>query len=594
MSKDKAKDRRLPVPKRPEQWVELSRREPRRAERLWQALSPQQRLRTVLAGDPVQRERLITLAKDSAWLVRSLPADEFARTLFELDGEEAATLLEHCSGEQLGYVMDLTGWVDEKFSPSRYGSWVPLILHGGAGPLDRWLRGADPEVLSLLFAHWFEVVKWLPSQEEQEPPDHLPQFTLDGVYFLRFRDEKNSTPVVQVLVHLKSEMPQRYTQVLEAMLWEPASLLASEALRWRRGRLADQGFPDKLEALELWARPRPGETDWKKLSPKLKERFFQDAPPRSDAMLELLPPGAALPALAAELEPARADALRAEAAYIANCGVVALGADPADPKAVRRAARESLGLVNLGLGILVQEETSQGGGEQVAAQILSRVSLAALARTGAQAIRELNQRAHRLMREGWLQGLPTGLHLLEPPLDRVLAGLMFPRPRFHDPSLGEGREYRSFTSLADLEQARRQLEQAEFWGELLFDLMGLRREEVAGLVVGEVWPDDPLEIKISAVVGTWLARRALGLAGLAPIPADRLNQALAALQDGLKGELARELEESCRALPDPRRARLAGELLRGVLRRLEEELARLNLQAELNPAFIYGVVSERC
>lgn len=587
MSKDQEKKPSTPPPVGPGQWLELNRKDPQQAEKLWQGLDLEKRMEIVLQAGGEEREKLITLASDAPRMVLALPPDEFSRTILELEADQAGTLLTMCSPKQLQYLMDLTGWVKEKFSPVRYQYWVPLLLEAGAGPLNKWLKNADLEALALLFAQWFEVVKFVPSQDEQEPPDDLPNFTLDGIYYLRFRDDNIAQMASQVLVQLKSELPSLYAEVLEAILWEPASLMASQALRWRNGRMSDHGFPLRLEALDLWAKPAPGEDAWREMPSKDSVGYFHGSGRRSGALLDLLPPQAALPVLGRALAQEGSEWIMAEAAYIANCAVVALDADPADPAEVKRSAREGLGLVNLGLGLM-----SQGQGADAGA-VLARMPMTALARQGAQAIRELNLRAHVLVNEGWMKGLPTGLHILDSPLDRALAGLIFPRPRCYDSNLTGNREYRSFMTLADLEQSRRYLEMAEYWGVLLFELMGIERTGLAELLVGDVWPSEPTEIKLSLVLGTWLARRAMGLSGLAPIEQKDVSQALAGLKKGLEGELAQEVMASCQGISNPARAALASELLRGVLNSLEEELRYLNLEADLDPSFIRGLVVRR-
>jgi uncharacterized protein DUF6178 len=562
--------------------LELEKTDPRQAEELWHGLAPEDRLRAVLAAKGPDRERLIVLSADSGPLLRSLAPDEFASTVLELGPDDAGALIELCSDEQLTYLLDLTGWAKEGFSPQRYQIWLPLVLDAGAHRLRRWLESTDLEVLALLFAFWMRVIKWLPSQDEQEPPDDLPPLTLDNVYYIEIRDTKAQGFIGQVLVLLKSEMPQRYGEVMETILWELPTPLNEFATRWRTGRMADHGFPDRLEALELWAQPAPGESDWQDLAPKAAAGA--GVRPRSDGPLGLLPENETLPVVAGLMQGEALDALRSELAYIANCGVAALEADPASPDEVARAATESLGLVNLGLEILA------GGDEARARSILSRLGLAALARQGAQAIRGLNQRAWLLVGEGWLKNMPTGLHALDEPLDRWLAGLIFPRPRCYDPTLGGGREYRSFLSQADLEAAKANLSQAEFWGELLFELMGLGPEQAAALWDDPFLPADPDEIKLSHLVGTWLARRALDMPGLEPIPFDRLDEAVAALREGLGGGLEREIDESLQALADPTRVQLARRALESVMHKLSAELGRLNPEQELDPRYISGLI----
>jgi len=564
--------------------LKLAQDDPRRAEALWHGLSRPERLRTVLAARGIERERLIILAADSRELTQAMAPDEFASTALEVGPEDAGTLIELCSDEQLTYLLDLTGWQRESFSPERYQIWLPMVLEAGANRLQRWLANTDLEVLALLLRHWVRIVKFLPSQEQQEPPDDLPEFTIDGVYFLEFLDPNTHGFVAQVLVLLKSELPDLYYKTLETSLWEQTAELEEYASRWRAGRLADHGFPTRLEALELWGSPAPGESGWQGLPPKVASSRTTTA--RSNRVASLLPEREFLPALAGELDGETGDILRAEMAYIASCGVAALEADPAHPEEVERAARESLGMVNLGLGVLSSGDVGK------ARDIVTRLSLATLARHGAAAIRGLNRRAWVLAKEGWLSKMPTGLHILEPPLDRWLAGLLYARPRCYDPSLGKNREYRAFINQADLEAADNALIQAGFWGTLLLELLALAPQEIRGLYEANVLPADVTEIKLSHILGTWLARRELGLEGLAPIPAESLPQAVAALQKALKGGLEEELAESLRALPDPAQASLAGRSLRGVLHHLSQELAGLNPQGELDPRFIAGLVIE--
>ena len=149
----------------PGRLLALEQRDPRAAEAVWNRLSPAQRLRVVLAASPPEREKLITLAPDSEALTQALAPDEFASTVLALGPEDAGLLIELSSDEQLAYVLDLTGWVREEFAPTRYEAWLPLLLEAGADRLQRWLESTDLEVLTLLCAHWFRVVKWLPSQE---------------------------------------------------------------------------------------------------------------------------------------------------------------------------------------------------------------------------------------------------------------------------------------------------------------------------------------------------------------------------------------------------------------------------------------------
>jgi hypothetical protein len=368
------------------------------------------------------------------------------------------------------------------------------------------------------------------------------------------------------------------------MLWESPAQLTEDANRWRRGRMADHGFPTRDEALSLWARPVPGETDWADMEPKLSLGFPGHLEPRSDRMLDLLPDPLHLPSVAGSLDPEQMEALRFELAYVANASVTALDADPANPDEVAKAAREGLGMVNIGLELVSDQDAVK------AAQVLTRVPLAGLARQGAQAIRTLNRRAYDLIHSGWLAGLPTGLHVLDPPWDRWLAGLIYPRPRCFDP--GQGREYRSFLHKADLEQASSRLAEIEFAGQMLFELLGIERLELAALLTGQKCLNEPLEIKLSTVVTTWLARQMLGWPGLKPIPRAKLNQVVKLLQEKLTTELPEMLMRSCQAL-EPERQEPARRLVGSLLETMRTHISRLNPESELDPEFVGVLVVAR-
>lgn len=560
----------------------LERQDARKAEALWHGLTRDQRLRAILAANGPERERLITMAADSAQLVRALTVDEFAGTVLDLGGEDAGEIIAMSSDAQLTYLLDLTGWVKEKLAPARYEAWVPIIIQGGTQRVRRWLSTTDVEVLSLVMAHWLRVEKWLASQDEQEPPDTLPSFTLDGVYFIDFHNKEMRDYAAQVLVVLKNDLPELYLRTLEAMLWESAAGMAEDASMWRSGRMADLGFPTREEAFELWAKSPPGEDAWEKLSTKDELSFMSDAPPRSDASLGLLPTEEVLPIVAGSLEGPALDRLRAELTYVANCGVVALDADPAEPDEVARSARESLGLANIGLGML------SGGDAQKAKEIVSRLGIAAMARRGAAGIRELNQRAWALASEGWLSKAPGAVLILDDPLDRWVAGLMFPRPRCYDPAMPEGREYRAFTGVIDLQHAEHYLSLAEYWGQLI-EMMGIDHLQMAGLAALAP-PEEDGGLKMTTVIGTWLAGRALGLGGLEPIPVERLAEAVRALQNGLGGQLDSDLLASVETIADPREAMLAGELLRGALDRLADEINLIDASKPLEGRFVASLV----
>ena len=123
--------------------------------------------------------------------------------------------------------------------------------------------------------------------------------------------------------------------------------------------------------------------------------------------------------------------------------------------------------------------------------------------------------------------------------------------------------------------------------------MALDRNELLALLTGKVWPRKTWTSSFSMVLGTWLAHRALGNSGLRPLSPDELKPAVTALQDGLKGPLAEELEQSVSGIADPEQAQLAAGLLRGALGLLRREIGRINLVSPIDPRYVGGLVISR-
>jgi PAS domain-containing protein len=496
----------------------------------------------------------------------------------DLGPEDAVEIIELSSSEQLTHLFDLTAWDKEEFSPQRCEAWLPILLEAGPDKMAGWLHNLDMEALTLLGRHWFETVKFVASQEYQEPPEDLPEFTLDGIYFLEFHNPDMAALAAQTLVVLKSELPERYSAFMEAMRWEIDSELMEYARRWRQGRLQDQGFPLREDALALWALPRADEYNWRDKPVKYQASRRASAS-QDEYWRHILPDHELLPLSLADMAPEDLDSLKQELTYIANSGAVALNVDLSDAGAVVQAARESLSLVNLGLSILSQGDPSQ------ARQILIRLNLDSLARHGAKAVRGLNKKAWRIMKNGWMKDLPTQLNLLDAPLDHWLAGLLFTLPRCYDQ--GNKPEYRAFVSLADISLADRRLDLINFCNKLMFELLGWTRLEVLAMLTAPAWPEDPDERKLSHLLGTWLARRALGLPGLQPLPANRLGRALKALQQGFQSSLAQEIMDSVYGLHNADSQAMAKELLDMMLLKLKQNLGR---QRSSDPMFTTGLI----
>ncbi|RMG43226.1 MAG: hypothetical protein D6718_12720 [Acidobacteria bacterium] len=489
------------------------------------------RRRQILELPRRARVRAILESDRPRELVRALPAQEFFLTIAEAGLDEALPLLPLASRHQLDFLTDIDAWSGSELDPERMARWIEAFAAADPDLVARWLREGDEDTVVVALAHLVRVYKLDAETDPAFFPPERPLPTLDGVYFLEpapGAPPEVFPPLWEGLTRLRAAEPRVYEALLEQVLWIIPAEREEEAYRGRCSRLAERGFPEFDEAVEVWVPgPEIRAEERRRLAARFEGRRL--TPPAGREPVTALIPldGSTTPVLAravAALPPERLEETATAIAALANRYAVASLGHLGELETHRLGLETALSHLQLGLLELVPD-----GDAGRAAAVLAEMHPRDIARVGVGAVQERAFRARRLA-DGWLSRVHRGRNRLDPELDEPLTALLLPRPLF-----GEfGGSPRPFRTREDLEAVDLVLDTVTALGEFLEGVLGAGEEELPELIrlpAGRIGPD---AVEWSAVALTAVARRVLGGGSVRPRPlsAGEARRAAAALLDG--------------------------------------------------------------
>ncbi|HTB58605.1 MAG TPA: DUF6178 family protein [Polyangia bacterium] len=457
-------------------------------------------------GRKLRRADALMEAPDLEAAVRALPGDELYYVLHEIGLAEGADILARATSEQLAIMLDFAVWERDQINPAAYGEWLAAIAAAPFERIGRWMRGIDSELLGLILRRGADIYD-LSHGDAPEEPQGTFYPTPDGFFVLDVRvspvvddgpdPAKALIGIVDALYRTDHEFARH---MIVGAIGELDAELEESAFRWRQARMADLGFADYYEALEVYRELDPASVR------------IGDAPARARTIVDARPDGAALrvpTALAERMGDtdgsafSRAaqkltagdelDDLRFALVALTNRVLAADRIAPGEDQAVAEVLDRLVATLDLALERLAQGDDERG------AAALRTIPLARLFRLGVSLCGKVKRLALTLRREG-----PFGARafdLAESDDATILEAVtrlrpMFPRLLDDPPSAGE----RPFRHLVDLARAAAAIEQAAA-AQAMVRGLGVTPEDVA--------PGGP------ALAGTAMDEAGLDLATLA-------------------------------------------------------------------------------
>lgn len=322
-----------------------------------------------------QRADLLELVERPEEVVPLLPDAELCFTARAIGLADAGPLLQHASMGQIRAAVDLDAW--RGLAPDRAGlaEWLEALAEASDEKLLEALRGLDRELVVLWLRDAADVR--LKLSDEWDPPDGA--MTLEGQYFLLSRrGDEHLELVMRALCIVFQADPPLYFQLLQGAIHESDAECEEYALRWRTGRLADLGFPDREEALHAYAYLRPAERARLGAGdPDVPDPGAPDLPSPSALLPSGLDARHALFRAAAGLTPAERDTFLRRFLRLVNQVAVAEGLALGDPDAVPTALERAAATASAGLAHLAQASGLEPR------EVLRRATLLRLHRIGA-------------------------------------------------------------------------------------------------------------------------------------------------------------------------------------------------------------------
>jgi hypothetical protein len=397
--------------------------------------------------------------------VRGAPYQDLFLAIKAVGLADSRELLLLASSEQRRGFIDLDCWRKDSVHMPRFMEWMASYLQCGPEEAAAAARAVDPNLLAL----FLRINIRIHVLETDEPYPGLPLIlTPDQRFGIEITGEDEGGTMARLLLDAIFRMdPSLGYDLIDRVRWDNRVSMEEEAYQNKRLRLEEIGFVDYYEALSIYG--EAGTTAAPQLQGALQEE--EDAHRVSSTLPALLvaslAPGEHLwRALDAIQDTRQAEMISRQLAALANRILSIHSVTTGDLEKVKPALEEMKDTLNLGLERLTQGRAS------LAASALKQQDMLGLFRTGFSLLADLRTQADRVIHRGGLRLQGARRTLLESPQAELLDGLRRHRPLFFKEVQNSQRAgYRNFRGLADVESARRSLNEIEALGQGFWSLM---------------------------------------------------------------------------------------------------------------------------
>jgi hypothetical protein len=387
---------------------------------------PLARLRAELAAPRgVRRIDALLSANDAEAAIAALAPTEIYELVHEVGFADAADLIHLATPGQIRGCIDLDAWDKDRMIVDPVKPWLVSVIDAGYEKLGQVWAGLDPELRALFIQRHTEIFDLTleeepdDKEEDEDGQDDRPVYmTTDRFFAIRLiGDDDTVRLLIQLFDDLYRADQDLARHTIMAAKSEMASYLEETSYRWRSGRLADMGYADFYDALELF---RPLAVDQAVIGEGTQDRRVVEVDPHDRALPvavaeEVVRQSFLARAMGRIDDAAESERLETAILLLVNKVLAAGRAKPGQAEVMRRAARYATATVSLGL------ETVARGDLDRAVAALGSVALIRLFRVGY----TIGLKLARLA-----QALAPRVATAGSPARELVAGLSSPRPLF--------------------------------------------------------------------------------------------------------------------------------------------------------------------
>jgi Family of unknown function (DUF6178) len=412
-------------------------------------LPTEQRVEIFRELSPRGREELLEVIARPTELIRRISEEEMFFTIKELGEDNAPALVAVTTGRQLLYLLDIDLWKKEMLDTYAVARWLEILSRFGEDKMLQFVQVADPELIMTALEHLIRVKMRNPDLDFVEESDTLPSYTLEDMFYIEFRVPDSEDVLKQFLETVFRWDARYYINMMQGLATGIPGENEEAALKWRRARLADKGFPEFDEAVEIYhylqrgavreplAESAPSETDHSEES-----RYFLGYP------LKVMDSNNLFKKCLDDIsDPIEKDRMATELAHLSNKVMVADGRDPGSKDELHGSLKKVSGYINIALEEMCGEDVSEALG------ILRSNHMEILFRRGFSLILDLRKDAQKLVRN-----YEGGVENLGHPLAELVKALFQKRPFYAGTVLGD-KSVREFEHLDDIARIREMMDQ---------------------------------------------------------------------------------------------------------------------------------------
>ncbi len=413
-------------------------------------LPTKQRVEIFRGLSPQGREELLEVIARPTELIRRISEEEMFFTIKELGEDNAPVLIAVTTGKQLLYLLDVDLWKKEMLDTYAVARWLEILSRIGEDKMLQFVQVADPELIMTAMERLIRVKMRNPDLDFVEDSDSLPPYTLEDMFYIEFLIPDSDEVLKQFLETVFRWNARYYINMMQGLATGLPGENEEAALKWRRARLADKGFPEFDEAVEIYQylqrnavrepldESAPPETDRSE-----KSRYFLGYP------LKILDSNNLFrKCLDDILDAAEKDRVVTELAHLSNKVMVADGRDPGSQNELHGSLKKVSGYINIALEEMCGEDVSEALG------ILRSNHMEILFRRGFSLILDLRKDAQKLVRN-----YEGGVENLGHPLAELVKALFQKRPFYAGNVLGD-KSVREFEHLDDIRKIRELMDHA--------------------------------------------------------------------------------------------------------------------------------------
>jgi len=416
----------------------------------FESLPVQKRVEVFKNLSPTAREELIKIVARPGEIMRMISPEEAFFTIKELGAENALGLVSATTASQLQYLLDIDLWKKDMLDTESAAHWLEIICKAGEHKILQFLQTSDPELIASAVNRLIRVEVRNPDIDLVEQADELPYFTLDGVFFIEFLVPRAEEALKDFIDAMFRWNTKYYFGLMESIAHGLNMENEELAGKWRRSRLADRGFPEFDEALEIYQYLKSGA-----ISPPGSDGLRGEGESAVGYRQALEYPIKVLEqqslfkrSLDKITNPEVTDRLSVELAHLGNKVMVADGRDPGLSDNLLGSLRKVSGYINMALEEICDDDVSQ------AAELLKSNHMEILFRRGFSLILDLRREAQRFLRE-----YEGGVENLGHPLAPLMTGLLQKRPYYAANVVGSDKA-RDFERLDDIVTIRKMLDRS--------------------------------------------------------------------------------------------------------------------------------------